>query len=139
MGMKHLILSIVALLFLISPVCAQQKPDSIPLGNWLDRIVAKQEAERLKSYYVNREVANTCESWRSCAKWAFEEYVQDQSFKIVKAEIKTMRRVHRHRVTKETHLFIEATYAHRIVRLEFTTPHIGERKRPYNYIAKFPR
>ena len=127
-----------ALLCLISPVCAQQKPTRNSLENWVDKIVAQQEADKLKSYYVNREVADTCESWRSCAKWAFEEYTQDQSFKIVKAELKTLRRVHRHRVTKEMHLFVEATYKHRTVRLEFTTPHLGERKRPYNYIAKFP-
>lgn len=136
--MKKLILSLVALLFLVSPVCAQQKTDTTSLGNWLDRMVAQQEAEKLKSYYTNRNVADTCESWRSCAKWAFEEYVKDQSFKITKAEIKTRRRVHRHRVTKETHLFIEATYANRTVRLEFITPHLGKRKQPYHYIAKFP-
>lgn len=128
-----------ALLCLISPACAQYKPDSIPIGQWVEIIAAQKELESLKSYYATREVANTCEAWRSCAKWAFEEYTQDQSFKIVKAELKTLRRVHRHRVTKETHLFVEATYAHRIVRLEFNTPHLGERKRPYNYIAKFPQ
>ena len=137
--MKHFLLSIVAVLFLTCPVCAQKKPDSCSIGNWLDRMVAEQEAKTLKSYYLSREVANTCESWRSCAKWAFEEYIKDQSFKIVKAEVKTMRRVYRHRVTKETHLFIEATYPHRTVRLEFTTPYISKRKRPYNYIALFPR
>lgn len=136
--MKHVLLSIVALLFFVSPVCAQSKPDTTSLESWVDKMVAQQEAEKLKSYYANRDIADTCESWHSCAKWAFEEYVQDQSFKIVKAEIKTIRRIHRHRMTKETHLFIEATYAHRIVRLEFNTPHIGERKRPYNYIALFP-
>lgn len=136
--MKHVLLSIVALLFFVSPVCAQFKPDTTSLESWVDKMVAQREADKLKSYYGSREVANTCESWRSCAKWAFEEYTKDQSFKIIKAEIKTRRRVHRHRVTKEMHLFVEATYKHRTVRLEFTTPHISPRKRPYNYIALFP-
>ena len=118
---------------------SQQKPTKNSLSAWLDRIYAQQEAARLKSYYTDLQTADLCETWRSCSKWAFEEYVKDQSFKIVKAKLKTQRKVYRHRVTQETHLFVEATYTHRTVYLEFITPQASGRQQPYRYIVKFPQ
>ena len=126
----------IVLLF-AGPVFAQKKTDS--LGAWLDKIYAEQENKNLKSYYVDRPTANLCEAWYSCAKWAFEEYEKDQSFKIVKAALKKQRRVLRHKVITEKHLFIEATYTNRTVRLEFKTPKATARTRAYNYITKFPK
>ena len=134
--MKKLILCVGIVFLFTGAALAQKKPDS--LDSWLDRIYAEQEAKNLKSYYASRTIADTCEKWRSCAKWAFEEYEKDQTFKITKAQFKTQTRTHRHRVIRESHLFIEATYEHRTVRLEFTTPRTSGRARPYNYIAKFP-
>ena len=137
--MKKFILSVGVIILLSTAAFAQPKTTQDSISSWLDKIYAEQEAVHLKSYYASRQIADACEAWRSCAVWAFNEYVKDQTFKVTKAEVKTRRKVYRHRVTKETHLFIEATYPHRTVRLEFTTPHIGERKRPYNYIAQFPK
>lgn len=137
--MKKLLLGISIMLLLAGPAAAQKNHKIDSIGSWIAKTVAQQEAARLKSYYMNRQVAGTCEAWRSCAKWAFEEYVKDQSFKIVKAELKTQRKVYRHRMTQETHLFVEATYAHRTVYLEFITPQTSGRTRPYNYIVHFPK
>ncbi len=137
--MKKLILSIGIIVLLSAAAFAQQHPKGDSLSSWLEKIYAEQEASRLKSYYANRPTADTCEAWRSCAKWAFDEYVKDQSFKIVKAELRTMRRIHRHHVTKETHLFVEAVYANHTVYVEFTTPYLGRRTQTYRYIAKFPK
>lgn len=137
-SMKKIILCISIVLCLSGLAYAQKQPAPDTLGAWLDRLFAEQETQRLKSYYTDRATADLCEKWNSCAKWAFEQYSQDQTFKVVKAQMKTMRQVKRHGVTKETHLFIEASYAHRTVRLEFITPKASGRTRPYNYIAKFP-
>ncbi len=136
--MKKIILCISVVLCFSGLAYSQKKSTSGTLNAWLDRLFAEQETQRLKSYYVDRATADLCEKWNSCAKWAFEQYSQDQSFKVVKAQLKTRRRVKRHAVTKETHLFVEASYAHRTVRLEFITPKASGRKKPYNYIAKFP-
>lgn len=126
--------------FLAATSFATPQGDTTALNRWLDQLLAPQEQpEHLKSYYSDKQTADLCESWRSCARWAFEEYTKDQSFKVAKAEMKTMRRTYRHRVVRETHLFVEAAYQHRTVRLEFTTPVSNGRTRPYNYIAKFPK
>lgn len=139
--MKKLLCGLGLLLLLAGPACAQHakntKTDTII--SWVERMAAQRDAERLKSYYTDRETATTCEAWNSCAKYAFEQYTQDQSFRIVKAQLKTVRKVHRHRVTREKHLFVEATYAHRTVRLEFTTPNASGRTRPYHYIGQLPK
>ena len=136
--MKKIILCISIVLCFSGLTYAQKKSTPDTLEAWLDKLYAEQETQLLKSYYADRATANLCEKWNSCAKWAFEQYSQEQSFKVVKAQLKTMRRVKRHGVTKETHLFIEASYEHRTVRLEFITPQSSGRTRPYNYIAKFP-
>lgn len=139
--MKNILLCLCAGLLLATtlPVHAQKQSKRRSIGEWVEQIYAQREAERLKSYYKDRQTADTCEAWYSCAKWAFEEYEKDQSFKIVRAELKTNSRVYRHRVIKEKHLFVEATYAHRIVRVEFITPKGSGRTRPYRYIGKFPQ
>lgn len=136
--MKKLI-SVGLFVFLAAASFAAPQEDTTAVGQWVERILTEQERANLKSYYPDKKTADLCESWRSCAKWAFEEYVNDQSFQITKAEIKTMRRIYRHRVTKETHLFVEAAYKHRTVRLEFITPVSSGRTRPYHYIAQFPK
>ena len=136
--MKKLILYVSIILFASGMGYAQKQPKKDTLSQWLDKLYAEKRTEPLKSYYADAATAELCEKWNSCAKWAFIEYTQDQTFKVVKAQLRTQRKVHRHHVTRETHLFIEATYAHRTVRLEFTTPTANQRKRPYNYIAKFP-
>ena len=137
--MKKLLLSISVILWL-TPVATAQKNDKInSINTRLTHVVAQQEAARLQLYYNNPSTAHTCEAWRSCAKWAFEEYQKDQTFKIVKAELKTQRKVYRHRVTNETHLFVEAAYANRTVYVEFTTPQASGRTRPYRYITRFSK
>ena len=130
-------ISFIALL--ASPVSAQQKPTSKNLSLWLERLAAEVETKNLKSYYVDSATADLCERWYSCAKWAFEEYTKDQSFKIVKATLKTQRKVYRHRVKQEKHLFVEATYVLRTVYVEFITPHVDKGQPSYRFINKLPR
>lgn len=136
--MKKLILLSV-LLVMASLTWAQQKPSYDSLSQWLDRIYAQKRTESLKSYYTDRPTANTCEAWYSCAKWAFEEYIKDQSFKIIRAELKTRRNVYRHRVVKEKHLFVEAVYSNKTIYLEFMTPKASGRTAAYKRIARFPK
>ena len=129
----------ISLFVLLSGVAwAGPQGDNTSLNKWLDSLFAQEQTAHLKSYYADKQTADLCESWRTCARWAFEEYAKDQSFKVAKAEIKTMRRTYLHRVTKETHLFVEATYQHRTVRLEFITPVSNGRTRPYRFIGKLP-
>ncbi len=135
--MKKLVL-LGGILLIASATWAQKKPIE-SLEKWVERIYAQEEAARLKSYYTDRATANTCETWYSCAKWAFEQYEQDQSFKIVKAQFKTKHKTYRHRVIKETHLFVEATYKDKTIYLEFITPKASGRTCPYRRVAKFPQ
>ena len=129
----------ISLFIFLSGVTFANPVDTVSINRWLDKLLAVQQTEHLKSYYTDKQTADVCESWRTCSKWAFEEYAKDQSFKVTKAEIKTRRRTYRHRVAKETHLFVEATYEHRTVCLEFTTPVANGRTRPYQYIGKIPQ
>jgi len=118
---------------------AQKMPKAEVLASHLDRIYAQAQTKQIKPYYANRQAAEACEAWRSCARWAFEEYAKDVAFKVVKAELKTQHRIYRHCFSQKTHLFVEATYAHRTVYLEFITPSIDRHTRSYNYIVKFPK
>ena len=118
---------------------AQQKSRYISIGRWLEDIYTQEQAKRLKSYYLDRTTAGTCEAWYSCSKWAFEEYIKDQSFKIIQAEFKTRRKVYRHRVVKEKHLFVEAVYSNKTIYLEFMTPKASGRTAAYKRIARFPK
>ena len=136
--MKKLIL-LSGLLLLASLTWAQKKQGYDSLEQWLEQIYAQKQTENLKSYYTDRSTADTCEAWYSCAKWAFEEYIKDQSFKITRAELKTKRKMYRHRVVKETHLFVEATYQNKTVYLEFMTPKASGRTAAYKRIARFPK
>ena len=135
--MRKLIAYIGTILLLTGTAVAQTKTSGVDtIGWWVERLAAQKQAENLKSYYVDQQTARVCESWNSCAKWAFEQYTKDQTFKISKAQIITQRKVYRHRVAKETHLFVEAFYKHRTVYVEFTTPNPGPRTSSYHYIVK---
>ncbi len=136
--MKKLIL-LSGLLLLASLTWAQKKQGYNSLEQWLEQIYAQKQTENLKSYYTDRSTADTCEAWYSCAKWAFEQYTQDQSFKITRAKLKTKRKMYRHRVVKENHLFVEATYQNKTVYLEFMTPKASGRTAAYKRIARFPK
>lgn len=114
------------------------KPGQDSISSQVDRVYA-QQAARLKPYYVDSQTARTCESWRSCAVWAFGRHLQDSAFKIVRAEIKTQRKVYRHHVARETSLFVEATYQNRTIYVEFITPRLCERGQSYYYISTFPQ
>ena len=136
--MKKLILLSV-LLLLASLTWAKKKPNYDSIEQWLDHIYAQKETGILKSYYADRATADTCEAWYSCSKWAFEEYTKDQSFNITRANLKTKRKTYRHRVVKEKHLFVEATYQNKTVYLEFMTPKASGRTAAYRRIARFPK
>lgn len=118
---------------------AQQTPKAKALASHLDRIYAQATAQQVKLYYANPVAADVCEAWSSCAVWAFNQYTKDPAFQIVRAELKTQRKVYRHRIAQETHLFVEAVYNNRTVYVEFTTPHVAQRIRPYRYIPNFPQ
>lgn len=138
--MKKLTLCAGIILLLAGPAVAQQKASRVrTIVLQVERRVAQKQTENLKPYYPDAATAQVCELWHSCAKWAVEQYAQDPTFKVSKAQLITQHKVYRHRYAKETHLFVEAIYQNRTVRLEFTTPNISGRGKPYNYISKFPQ
>ena len=128
-----------SLLLLAVPLYAQHATDTTRLGSWLERQVAQAQQESLKSYYNDVPTAQLCESWNSCAKWAFEQYVEDQTFKIVKAKLKTQRIVSRHRMVHESRLYVQATVQNKTINIMFTSPRISRRTSSYRYISHFPK
>lgn len=137
--MKKGIVCLCLLGWMVSPLFAQvRKHDTLPLGKIVERQIAEAQKERLKSYYNDLETALLCEAWNSCAKWAFEQYVKDQTFTVTKAKLRTERIVYRHRVTKEKRLYIQATVQDRTINMLFVSPFSSGRTRPYRPISKFP-
>lgn len=129
------------LLLLFGPVCAQQKNKLTDAQ--IDRLLAqifvqKEDTTSLKSYYRERQTADLCEAWNSCAKWAFEQYVKDQTFTVTKAKLRTERIVYRHRVTREQRLYIQATVQDKTINVLFVSPFSSGRTRPYRPISTFP-
>lgn len=118
---------------------AQPNPKMALLTTRLDKIYAQKITKQLKPYYANPATADACEAWHSCTVWAFNQYTKDPAFKVIKAQLKTVRKVYRHRMARETNLFVEAFYKNRTIYVEFTTPYITPRIRSYNYIGKFPQ
>ena len=139
--MKKIILGISLLLLFANPAIAKNKTFfADTLEKVIERhLVAPEQTKNVKTYYTNQTTADICESWTSCAKWALKQYSQDKTFKIVKAELKTQRKVHRHLVTKETHLFVDAIYTGRTVRVEFITPQANRWQQSYNYVVPYPQ
>ena len=107
----------------------------------IDRIIAEIEQkpdtlENLKSYYTDRTTAETCEAWRSCARWAFEQYAKDQSFKITKASLKNTTRRGRHNVSKQNVLHIEAIKGTDTLYVIFFTPHYTRGRPAFRYVKR---
>ena len=128
----------VVLPIIFLPALAQQKPNANTLSKWLERNYAKQ-LQSLKSYYNDPETAELCESWRSCSQWAFYQYAQDQTFKIVRAKLTKKRHVYRHQSRMEERLYVQATLQDKTINLMFTSPtNNHQRGRPYQFTNKFP-
>ena len=128
-------------MFLLSSTLTAQTPapkkrDS--LAGVLQRRADEERKNRLKSYYDDEEVANRCEAWYSCAHWAFEQYTQDQSFKITHAKLHTAYQVNRHSAGKQTTLQVEAKQHDQIIRVIFLTPAYTRGKPSFRYVKEFP-
>ena len=129
------------LFLLVGSVCAQQKNKLTDAQ--IERLLApmftrERDTTSLKSYYRDYQTADLCEAWNSCAKWAFEQYVKDQTFTITKAKLRTERITYRHRVTREPRLYIQATVQDKTINMLFVSPHSSGRTQSYRPIAKFP-
>ena len=136
--MKKIILW-TTIILLAGPAFARKAPIADTIEKSIQRLVTQQQTENIKIYYADQSIAKMCESWNSCAKWALKQYSNDKTFKIIKAELKTQRKVYRHLVTKETHLFVEAVYAGRTIRVEFITPQATRGQQSYIHIAPSPQ
>ena len=122
-------------------VTAQSKPKFNDAQ--IDRIVAKLVPERtsnpnLKSYYDDQQTADLCEAWYSCAKWAFEQYVEDQSFRVTKALVKTEHRVYGRQASQEKHLSVKDTRQNQALNVLFFTPATNSKTLSYRYIRRVP-
>jgi len=137
--MKKLFLLVTLSICITGPICAQHPVATNTLSAKLKKAYYEKVTKQTKPYYVNQQTASACQAWRSCAQWTREQYLQDPSFKVIKAQLKFTRKVLRHRVIEGNHLFVQAVYGKRNVYVEFTTPHVNRRHKSFKLINHFPQ